>query len=929
MSFGDFFEKGTGFGPYPYQCRLATRTEDGQTTEGVECESRLIHVPTGAGKTEAVVMAWLWNRVHLKRPDWPRRLVYCLPMRVLVEQTRDRTVLILHRLGLLGGKVEIEGERGKEKVRSYEPGPDDERPVEGWAKEIGYSGKRIAVHIIMGGEADKDWDRYPERNAILIGTQDMLLSRALNRGYALSRSRWPVDFAWVNNDTLWVLDEVQLMGSGLSSSTQLQAWRETNLVGGEKGQEPVFGSTHAWWMSATLQPDWLKSVDFEKRVERLLRKKVELSFHEKKSGGVAERYKAKKRISQAKRESSGRTKKTSDLKAGEEGYEESVAEFVVKKHNNQRQFTLVILNKVERAVKVFEAIRKATKTNDKIKVELLHSRFRLHERRAWTSFLSPEAYKKDQLPDHGRIVVSTQVVEAGVDMSAKVLVTELAPWPSLIQRLGRANRYGEYNKEDGAEIYWLDITDKDLKPYGEKELPIKEVRSELAKVTEASPEAIDRHLHGLSTEKRKELFHFEPQHVPREKDLYELFDTTPDLTGADIDISRFIRDDRDIDVHLFWRDVGGPNTQVEESRDELCPVPFYEFQRVLKDLRSKGRIWRWDYIEGEWVEIGVGDMERVYPGQVFLLQKGCGGYSEEVGWTGKPGNRPSWIGTNPPGKKEAREGEHMDPSSKASWRTIVEHGEDVRKEVDRLLSTLPDLRGHAAILRLAACLHDWGKAAKPFQSRIEKARYGKDDFLLAKAPDEAWLSPSKWTRPGFRHELASALAVFETVYRARPNHTALAMPYEDMLRVAGTETVLPGDQDRLPEDGLARELSELDEGNLNLLTYLICAHHGKVRLTLRASPRDLEDETAPADGRQARGVRDGEAMPRCELAGPSGGQIQAPRLELHLDLMEAGLSPRYGPSWQERALALRDAIGPFRLAYLEALLRIADWRVSR
>ena len=51
----------------------------------------------------------------------------------------------------------------------------------------------------------------PERDAILIGTQDMLLSRALNRGYAASRFHWPIDFGLLNNDCLWVFDEPQLM----------------------------------------------------------------------------------------------------------------------------------------------------------------------------------------------------------------------------------------------------------------------------------------------------------------------------------------------------------------------------------------------------------------------------------------------------------------------------------------------------------------------------------------------------------------------------------------------------------------------------------------------------------------------------------------------------------------------------------------------
>lgn len=79
--------------PYGYQCRLAcgpgANTDDSATLRvGTECKSRLIDVPTGLGKTAAVVLAWLWNRSQ-GGSQWPRRLVYCLPMRTLVEQTRD------------------------------------------------------------------------------------------------------------------------------------------------------------------------------------------------------------------------------------------------------------------------------------------------------------------------------------------------------------------------------------------------------------------------------------------------------------------------------------------------------------------------------------------------------------------------------------------------------------------------------------------------------------------------------------------------------------------------------------------------------------------------------------------------------------------------------------------------------------------------
>ena len=63
--------------------------------------------------------------------------------------------------------------------------------------------------VLMGGEEPdecrRDWDLHPEKPAILVGTQDMLISRALNRGYGMSRYRWPMHFGLLNTDCLWVL----------------------------------------------------------------------------------------------------------------------------------------------------------------------------------------------------------------------------------------------------------------------------------------------------------------------------------------------------------------------------------------------------------------------------------------------------------------------------------------------------------------------------------------------------------------------------------------------------------------------------------------------------------------------------------------------------------------------------------------------------
>ncbi|MEK7674212.1 MAG: hypothetical protein AAB676_00070 [Verrucomicrobiota bacterium] len=68
-------------------------------------------------------------------------------------------------------------------------------------------------------------DVHSDKPCILIETQDMLLSRALNRGYAASRYRWRLRFALLNSNCLWAMDETQSMGVGMKMSAQLDAFR--------------------------------------------------------------------------------------------------------------------------------------------------------------------------------------------------------------------------------------------------------------------------------------------------------------------------------------------------------------------------------------------------------------------------------------------------------------------------------------------------------------------------------------------------------------------------------------------------------------------------------------------------------------------------------------------------------------------------------
>ncbi len=847
--FYEFFHQATGYQPFPYQRRMAL----------AETFPSILNVPTGAGKTAAAILSWLWRRRFASdevRAQTPRRLVYCLPMRVLVEQTYENACQWLENLGLLAAV------------------PGDERPASD-------GGTRIAVTVLMGGEnpggrdasgrAGGDWDAYPERDAILVGTQDMLLSRALNRGYGMSRYRWPVHFALLNNDCLWVMDEVQLMGAGLPTTAQLQAFRISPELGG--GESASYGPVQSLWMSATLKIDGLKTVDFAAQVEDLSANAVALEDYDRAHDRLSARLNAAKPLAQA----ATVLDKTSEKK----GYARDLAREVLDRHL-PGSLTLVILNRVKRAQDVFEALTGAARKRARGKgsipeLLLIHSRFRPAEREALQERLQAAGRTP---PPGGCIVVATQAIEAGVDVSARLLVTEMAPWTSLVQRFGRCNRRGEWSGGSPAQILWVDIAG--AQDSSELALPYRaadlvRARAIVAEVAEAGL----RFIAGIEDQAPAPL-----AHVLRRRDLLDLFDTTPDLSGFDLDVSRYIREEGDNDLHLYWREWDGdhpPDDPLPPRREELCSVSLASARDYIKRISNQdGLIFRWDSLDRRWIR--VRSQDPIWPGLTLLVRADQGGYDLNLGWTGAPGMVP----VVPAAPEAGENGDHSmdgDPASAAGrFVGLAEHSEAVVLAMESLLGGLGFSPGlPREDLRLAARWHDAGKGHPAFQNMLLDGR-GRDDPRRQNGPwakSDAVRRRARYLAAGdrgeiherkhFRHELAGALAL-------------------------------------------------LQGGGSDLAAYLAAAHHGKVRLSIRSLP----GETVPPGGRRfARGIWEGDQLPSLDL----GAGVRTSPVSLRLGLMELGEGEN-GPSWLERALTLRNRYGPFRLAWLEALLRAADWRGS-
>lgn len=98
--------------------------------------------------------------------------------------------------------------------------------------------------------------------------------------------------------------------------------------------------------------------------------------------------------------------------------------------------TLIIRNQVEWAQRTAEALRERDDIEGE--VHLLHSEL-LPKDRARIEKEVRSIFGKDS--DEPGVLVATQVVEAGVDITCDVMHTDLCPPPAFIQRLGRCARY--------------------------------------------------------------------------------------------------------------------------------------------------------------------------------------------------------------------------------------------------------------------------------------------------------------------------------------------------------------------------------------------------------------------------------------------------------------------------------------------------------
>lgn len=201
-TFSEVFEAIHGSQPFPWQRRLADQVlERGWPA--------LLDLPTGAGKTSALDIALY---VLVRAADrMPRRTVLVVDRRIVVDEAAERARKIQRAL-----RTATEGPLAAfaDALRALWH-PEDRNP--------------FLVSVMRGGmPRDDDWARAPDAPVLGMSTVDQIGSRVFFRGYGLSPRSASIHAGLLGNDTLVLLDEVHLAEPFRQTLAAARALRQPN-----------------------------------------------------------------------------------------------------------------------------------------------------------------------------------------------------------------------------------------------------------------------------------------------------------------------------------------------------------------------------------------------------------------------------------------------------------------------------------------------------------------------------------------------------------------------------------------------------------------------------------------------------------------------------------------------------------------------------
>lgn len=388
--FGAFVREAHGVEPFPWQQRLVDEVASSGRWPDV-CD-----LPTGSGKTTAVDAAVFLQAV---RPEAPRRIVFVVDRRVVVSQAAERAARLRDALRESDDEV-VAAVAERLRARTRTPAGDGPEP--------------LTVAELRGGIVrDESWAMRPDAPAVLLSTVDQVGSRLLFRGYGVSQGMRPVHAGLLARDCLFLLDEVHL---ARPFAATLNALRERYLgLDADDRRWQVVELSATPGTSAGRSVFRLGAADLDPASAPVLARRLSASkpvvVEE-----VASKTDAVDRRAKLARAASTHARQLVDAGVRTVG---------------------VIVNRVDTARQVHAAL-------DDLRTVLVTGRMRpldrdhlLAEHRAR---LATGRERHDD--DEPLVVISTQALEAGADIDLDAVVTECASLDALRQRFGRVDRDG-------------------------------------------------------------------------------------------------------------------------------------------------------------------------------------------------------------------------------------------------------------------------------------------------------------------------------------------------------------------------------------------------------------------------------------------------------------------------------------------------------
>jgi CRISPR-associated endonuclease/helicase Cas3 len=311
----------------------------------------------------------------------------------------------------------------------------------------------LAISTLRGQFADNtEWRLDPARPAIIVGTVDMIGSRLLFSGYRCGFRSRPLHAGFLGQDALLVHDEAHLEPA--FQKLLLRIVEEQRRCG-------EFRKFHAMELSAT---------------SRGTSKPFELSPEDRDNEVIKQRLRAKKRIVL--------NENTDERKVAEQMAELALA------HRDSGQAILIYGRYVEDVEKIAARLRKE-KLPHRVLTGTMRGRERDRLAEADDVFARFLPKPPDSMNDGTVYLICTSAGEVGVNISADHLVCDLSPFDSMAQRFGRVNRFGNgkaqidivtptefeddaFNQSRKATLRLLERLDGDGSPAALGKLPLED-----------------------------------------------------------------------------------------------------------------------------------------------------------------------------------------------------------------------------------------------------------------------------------------------------------------------------------------------------------------------------------------------------------------------------------------------------------------------